>query len=60
MSGGFAAGPVKGRSMKKIILILAILTPVVLSACCGCETEPIVEENHKLIVPPDFGAKPGK
>ena len=33
--------------MKKFLLILAILAPVFLSACCSCETEPIVEENHK-------------
>lgn len=46
--------------MKKIVLVLAILSPIVLAACCGCETEPIVEENHKLIVPPTFGARPVK
>ncbi len=46
--------------MKKIILIFTILVPVFLAACAGCETEPIVEENHKLIVPPNFGAKPAK
>ena len=46
--------------MKKFLLILAILAPVFLSACCSCETEPIVEENHKLIVPPNFGVKPAK
>ncbi len=46
--------------MKKTILLLAIImTPLVLSACMSkCETEPIVEENHKLIVPPNFGQMP--
>ncbi|MCR4917336.1 MAG: hypothetical protein K5912_00130 [Alphaproteobacteria bacterium] len=46
--------------MKKIILIFAILAPVFIAGCCSCESEPIVEENHKLIVPPNFGAKPAK
>lgn len=46
--------------MKKVILLLAICSvPVLLSACAKkCETEPIVEQNHKLIVPPDFGQMP--
>lgn len=46
--------------MKKIFLLSAIIAvPMVLSACMSkCETEPIVEENHKLIVPPDFGQMP--
>lgn len=50
----------KGKNMKKTILLLAIImTPLVLSACMSkCETEPIVEENHKLIVPPNFGQMP--
>lgn len=47
--------------MKKIILAMMMLTPVILGACArSCETEPIVAENHKLIVPPDFGARPTK
>ncbi|MBO7656204.1 MAG: hypothetical protein J6S80_00555 [Alphaproteobacteria bacterium] len=47
--------------MKKIILIFVMLAPVVFAACSKtCETEPIVEENHKLIVPPNFGARPAK
>lgn len=47
--------------MKKIFLIFTLLVPVVLAACAKtCETEPIVEENHKLIVPPNFGARPAK
>ncbi len=46
--------------MKKIILLIAVIaTPMLLSACMSkCETEPIVEENHKLIVPPNFGQMP--
>lgn len=46
--------------MKKIILLLVVaLVPVVLSGCVRkCESEPIVEENHKLIVPPHFGQMP--
>lgn len=52
----------KGETdMKKFFLIIAVLAPVVLAACSHtCETEPIVEENHKLIVPPNFGARPAK
>jgi len=51
----------KGKDMKKIILIFIMLAPVVFAACSKtCETEPIVEENHKLIVPPNFGARPVK
>jgi hypothetical protein len=47
--------------MKKIMLIVAVLAPVVLAGCSGtCEQEPIVQENHKLIVPPEFGARPTK
>lgn len=51
---------VKGIYMKKAILLLAIIAiPMTLSACMSkCETEPIVEENHKLIVPPNFGQLP--
>jgi len=46
--------------MKKAILLLVIIAaPIALAACAGsCETEPIVEENHKLIVPPNFGKMP--
>jgi len=51
----------KGKDMKKIILVFVMLMPVVLGACTrSCETEPIVEQNHKLIVPPNFGARPTK
>ncbi len=46
--------------MKKTLLLLAIVgMPLILSACMSkCETEPIIEENHKLIVPPNFGQMP--
>lgn len=50
----------KGNEMKKLLMIIVALLPIALVACAGCETEPIVEENHKLIVPPNFGAKPAK
>jgi len=45
----------KDLNMKKIFLILALVT---LAGCCNCEVEPIVEQNHKLIVPPNFGNMP--
>ncbi len=46
--------------MKKAVLLAAIfIMPMMVSACASkCETEPIVEENHKLIVPPNFGQMP--
>jgi len=46
--------------MKKIALLLGLLSVVcVLAGCaCKCEKEPIVESNHKLIVPPNFGNMP--
>ena len=47
--------------MKKLLLLLIVVgMPLVLSACASsrCEVEPIVQENHKLIVPPDFGKMP--
>lgn len=46
--------------MKKAILLLAICAiPMMLTACMSrCESEPIIEENHKLIVPPNFGQMP--
>ena len=46
--------------MKKNILlfVLVVLSPV-LAGCAGkCEVEPIVKENHELIVPPNFGQMP--
>ena len=45
--------------MKKIAGIVALLGVVCVAACsCNCEKEPIVESNHKLIVPPNFGNMP--
>ena len=45
--------------MKKIAILLALCSLVVcVAGCCKCENEPIVEENHKLIVPPNFGNMP--
>lgn len=45
--------------MKKTLLLLAVLVMPCLGACVHkCETEPIVQENHKLIVPPNFGQMP--
>ncbi len=44
---------------KTLFLICLILTPVIVSGCTKkCEVEPIVAENHKLIVPPNFGNMP--
>lgn len=45
--------------MKKIMVLAVLIMPCVLSACAKqCEVEPIVAENHKLIVPPNFGQMP--
>ncbi len=47
--------------MKKAFLLLCVMAlPFGLSACASnkCEVEPIVHENHKLIVPPNFGQMP--
>lgn len=45
--------------MKKIALFLGFFAIVcVVSGCCKCESEPVVEANHKLIVPPNFGNMP--
>lgn len=50
----------KGSRMKKITLLVALCSLVcVLGGCAkSCEVEPIIEENHKLIVPPNFGQMP--
>ena len=43
--------------MKKVVLVM--LGVLVVAACAQkCEVEPIVEQNHKLIVPPNFGNMP--
>ena len=45
--------------MKKIVGIIALVSVVfALAGCCRCENEPIIESNHKLIVPPNFGNMP--
>ena len=44
--------------MKKIIMLMLVLAPVLAACTTKCETEPIVAENHKLIVPPNFGQMP--
>jgi hypothetical protein len=45
--------------MKKFVLFsLFVAVLGCLSACCNCETEPLVEQNHKLIVPPNFENMP--
>ena len=45
--------------MKKILVLMVLALPLVVGACAKhCEVEPIVEENHKLIVPPHFGQMP--
>lgn len=44
--------------MKKLNLLIVICSVLFVSGCCNCEREPIVEQNHKLIVPPNFGAQP--
>ncbi|MDR0803908.1 MAG: hypothetical protein LBO08_02360 [Rickettsiales bacterium] len=48
--------------MKKALFIihcsLFIAIVCAVAGCCNCEREPIVEQNHKLIVPPNFGNMP--
>ena len=46
--------------MKKVLFLCALVAlPALLSGCAKkCEVEPIVQENHKLIVPPNFGQMP--
>lgn len=45
--------------MKKSYLLIAICSLLFVGACAStCEVEPIVEQNHKLIVPPNFGEMP--
>lgn len=48
--------------MKKIasVILLGVVAITVMGCAHKCESEPIVEENHKLIVPPHFGARPAK
>ena len=42
--------------MKKILFVL--LACCALYGCCKCESEPIIEANHALIVPRNFGNMP--
>ncbi len=46
--------------MKRLLLLLILIAvPCVLGGCASnAEVEPIVEQNHKLIVPPNFGQMP--
>ena len=46
--------------MKKFmsVILLAVSAVTVMGCARKCESEPIVEENHKLIVPPHFGQMP--
>jgi len=45
--------------MKKLAIFLILCSMIVVAGCsCRCEQEPIVEQNHKLIVPPNFGNMP--
>jgi hypothetical protein len=41
-------------------MLVSCLLPLVSLAACGsrCEVEPIVEQNRKLVVPPNFGNMP--
>ena len=50
----------KGEYMKKITLLFAFCSlGFVLAGCAKqCAVEPIVEQNQKLIVPPNFGNMP--
>jgi hypothetical protein len=47
--------------MKKLITSIGLCALVLALGACAfskCEVEPIVEQNHKLIVPPNFGNQP--
>ena len=48
--------------MRKLYVVALIGLVAFGATACGvvrhCETEPLVEENHKLIVPPNFGQMP--
>ena len=45
--------------MKKVLAIGCLLLVLgVTAGCRRCEKEPIVAENQKLIVPPNFGNMP--
>ncbi len=46
--------------MKRFLLLIALICVgfSVAGCACKCESEPTVESNHKLIVPPNFGNMP--
>ncbi|MCL2758205.1 MAG: hypothetical protein FWE64_02690 [Alphaproteobacteria bacterium] len=44
--------------MKKVMLLVALCSVFFVAGCCRCEKEPIVEQNQRLIVPPNFGNRP--
>jgi hypothetical protein len=48
--------------MKQVMLLALLGSVIVGVAACAktCEVEPIVEQNHQLVVPPNFGNKPVK
>jgi len=48
----------KGKTMKKVMLLVALCSVFFVAGCCRCEKEPIVEQNQRLIVPPNFGNRP--
>jgi len=49
----------KETKMKKAFIICSLFVVALgLAACSTCETEPIVTQNQKMIVPPNFGQKP--
>lgn len=48
----------RNKGMKKIVLLLGLISVICVAGCCTCENEPIIEANHKLIVPPNFGNMP--
>lgn len=61
MCGGATAAALitkKEKGMKKMVLLALVLMPMLAACATKCESEPIVAENHKLIVPPNFGQMP--
>ena len=50
---------IASSSLESILLCVLVATPMICAGCAKkCEVEPIVEQNHKLIVPPNFGNMP--
>ncbi|MDR2269027.1 MAG: hypothetical protein LBD94_02475 [Rickettsiales bacterium] len=48
----------KKNNISHVSCLMFLGACLFLAACCRCEVEPVVEQNHKLIVPPNFGQKP--